>query len=127
MELGTIGIWRRHQVGLEGVAEIEAAGFGTLWLGSSPSLEQVRPFLERSSAITVATGILNVWMHTPEETAAEHARLTAAHGKRFLCGLGISHRPLIDRVNPGRHLRQADRDHVELPGRARCRFAAAGS
>jgi len=56
--------------------------------------------LRATSRATIATGILNVWMHTPEETAAEHARLTAAHGDRFLCGLGISHRPLIDRVNP---------------------------
>ena len=59
-------------------------------------------------------------MHTPEETAAEHARLTAAHGDRFLCGFGISHRPLIDR-STRRHVCQADRDHVELPRRTRCR------
>jgi len=31
-----------------------------------------------------------------------HARLVAAHGPRFVCGIGISHRPLIDRLNkPG--------------------------
>jgi probable F420-dependent oxidoreductase len=41
-------------------------------------------------------------MHSPEETAAQHAALSAAHGPRFLCGLGISHRPLIDHLNsPG--------------------------
>src|SRR5918994_178590 len=51
-----------------------------------------------TTAATIATGILNVWMHTPDETAAEHARLTAEHGRRFLCGIGISHQPLIDHV-----------------------------
>ena len=35
-------------------------------------------------------------MHTPEETAAQHVALTAAHGPRFLCGIGISHRPLVE-------------------------------
>ena len=41
-------------------------------------------------------------MHTPEEAAAEHARLVAEHGPRYLCGLGISHRPFIDHVKePG--------------------------
>jgi len=91
MDLGKIGIWRRHQVGLEGVAEIEAAGFGTLWLGSSPSLEQVRPYLERSSAITVATGILNVWMHDPADVAAGRARLARDFPGRFLLGVGVGH------------------------------------
>ena len=39
---------------------------------------------------------------TPEETAAQHAALTAEHGPRFLCGIGISHRPFIDIVKePG--------------------------
>jgi probable F420-dependent oxidoreductase len=91
MDLGTIGIWRRHQEGLEGVAEIEAAGFGTLWVGGSPSLEQVRPFLERSSAITVATGILNVWMHEPADVAAQRAQLAGDFPGRFLLGIGVGH------------------------------------
>jgi probable F420-dependent oxidoreductase len=37
-------------------------------------------------------------MHTPDETAAEHARLTAEHGRRLVLGLGISHQRLIDQV-----------------------------
>jgi hypothetical protein len=41
-------------------------------------------------------------MHTPEKAASEHARLVAEHGPRFLCGIGISHRPAIDRAaGPG--------------------------
>jgi probable F420-dependent oxidoreductase len=91
MDLGTIGIWRRHQDGLEGVAEIEAAGFGTLWVGGSPSLEQVRPYLERSKAITVATGILNVWMHAPADVAAQRAQLARDFPGRFLLGVGVGH------------------------------------
>jgi len=91
MDLGTTGIWRRHQDGLEGVAEIEAAGFGTLWVGGSPSLEQVRPYLERSKAITVATGILNVWMHAPADVAAQRAQLARAFPGRFLLGIGVGH------------------------------------
>ncbi len=48
-------------------------------------------------------------MHTPEETAAAHAQLTTDHGRRFLCGLGISHRPFIDHVNePGTYQKPID-------------------
>ncbi len=54
---------------------------------------------------TVATGILNLWMHSAEETADAHARLTAAHGDRFLVGIGVSHAALIDAGEPGRYRR----------------------
>jgi probable F420-dependent oxidoreductase len=89
--LGTIGIWRRHQEGLGGVREIEALGFGTLWLGGSPSLADARPFLEQCSSLTVATGILNLWRHAPADVAAGHGRLRDEFGDRFILGVGVGH------------------------------------
>jgi probable F420-dependent oxidoreductase len=91
MPLGKVGIWRLHHQGTETVREIEALGFSALWLGNSPSLAQARPFLERSSALTVATGILNVWQHEPAAVAAEHAELARAFPGRFLLGIGVGH------------------------------------
>jgi probable F420-dependent oxidoreductase len=73
------------------VGEIEALGFGALWLGGSPSLTEARVFLEASTALTVATGILNVWRHEPADVAAGHADLRRDFGERFLLGLGIGH------------------------------------
>jgi probable F420-dependent oxidoreductase len=49
-----------------------------------------------------------VWMHEPAETAARHAGIVAAHPGRFLLGLGVSHRPLVDANNPGRYRRPLD-------------------
>jgi probable F420-dependent oxidoreductase len=89
--LGRIGIWRRHQEGAEGVAELEELGYGTLWLGGSPAAADARPFLEGTRTLTIATGILNVWGHEPVEVAAEHARLNDEFGGRFLLGIGIGH------------------------------------
>jgi probable F420-dependent oxidoreductase len=89
--LGQIGIWLRRTAGTEAAAQIEALGFGALWLGISPSLAQARPFLEQSSTITVATGILNVWQHDPAGVAAQHAELRREFGGRFLLGVGIGH------------------------------------
>jgi probable F420-dependent oxidoreductase len=82
--------------------ELEGLGYTALWIPDVGG-DLFRPLanlLGATSTATIATGILNVWMHTPDETAAQHAALTAAHGPRFLCGIGISHRPLIDHVNP---------------------------
>jgi probable F420-dependent oxidoreductase len=91
MQLGTIGIWRRRQDGTDVVGEIEALGFGALWIGGSPSLEHTRPFLEASSTLPVVTGILNVWQHEPEAVARGHAELTRDFPGRFLLGIGIGH------------------------------------
>ncbi len=84
--------------------ELEGLGYAALWIPDvgGDVFTPLDNLLGATTSATIATGILNVWMHEPDETAAQHARLTAAHGNRFLCGLGISHRPLIDHVNePG--------------------------
>jgi probable F420-dependent oxidoreductase len=91
MTLGRIGIWRRRHDGTGAVAEIEALGFTALWVGGSPSLAEVRPFLEKSSTLTVATGILNVWQHDPADVAAQRAELAREFPGRFLLGIGVGH------------------------------------
>jgi probable F420-dependent oxidoreductase len=90
-DLGRIGIWIPRTAGTDSVPEIEELGYGALWLGISPSLEQARPFLEASSRMTIATGILNVWQHEPADVAAGHAELQRDFGGRFLLGIGIGH------------------------------------
>jgi probable F420-dependent oxidoreductase len=84
--------------------ELEELGYTALWLPDvgGDLFTSVANLLGATSTATIATGILNIWMHTPEETATHHAALTADHGSRFLCGVGISHRPFIDIVkSPG--------------------------
>ena len=92
MDLGQIGIWNSHRKGSPGVvAEIEALGYGALWLGGSPSLEDTRRYLEAGSTLPVIPGILNVWQHDPADVARGHAELRAEFGDRFLLGIGIGH------------------------------------
>ncbi|MFB8088284.1 LLM class F420-dependent oxidoreductase [Streptomyces sp. NPDC055992] len=75
----------------EAVAEIEALGYGTLWLGSSPSPDDAAAIVDATSAITVATGILSIWNHTAEEVAARISAIDAHARGRFVLGLGVSH------------------------------------
>jgi probable F420-dependent oxidoreductase len=85
-------------------AELEGLGYTALWLPDvgGELFASLANILAATSTATIATGILNVWMHEPAETAAQHAALTAEHGPRFLCGIGISHQPFIDIVRePG--------------------------
>ena len=108
--LGPTGIWSAglrygdSAKAAEIAAELEGMGYSTLWIPDvgGDLWTPLANLLGATRTATIATGILNLWMHTPEETAARHAELTAAHGDRFLCGIGISHRPFIDMVNqPG--------------------------
>jgi probable F420-dependent oxidoreductase len=91
MDIGKIGIWKSRRTGTDGVAEIEALGYGALWLGGSPSVEQAREYVEAATTLPVITGILNVWQHEPADVAAAHAQLAADHPNRFWLGIGIGH------------------------------------
>ncbi|HWC36838.1 MAG TPA: LLM class F420-dependent oxidoreductase [Mycobacteriales bacterium] len=91
----------------EMAAELEALGYSALWIPDvgGDLFSSVEILMAATSRVTVATGILNLWMHAAEETAGQHARLTAAYGDRFLVGIGVSHQALIDRKEAGRYQR----------------------
>ena len=91
MELGSIGVWMRRTLDPSVAASAEGLGYGAVWLGGSPSVDQARPFLEATERIVVVTGILNIWQHDPADVAAAHARITADFPGRFLLGIGIGH------------------------------------
>jgi probable F420-dependent oxidoreductase len=94
IELGRVGVWR-HPSGLtaELVAEIEALGYGAIWVGGSPGgdLAVVENLLATTGHIAVATGIVNVWKDDAATVGASYHRITARYPDRFLLGLGIGH------------------------------------
>jgi len=57
--------------------------------------------LGASQALTVASGILNLWMQDPVVSAAEYDRLVNEHGDRLLIGIGVSHAPMINQMLEG--------------------------
>lgn len=97
---GRIGIWSPalHPSEPDGVAavaaavaELDALGYGTIWMGGSPSLDQVVPVVEATRRITVATGILSIWEHQATAVAEQTARIQREAAGRFVLGLGVSH------------------------------------
>lgn len=78
----------------EAVAELEALGYGTLWIGGSPSPDDAAAIVDATRTATVATGILSIWDHTAEEVAARVAAIEASARRRFVLGLGVSHGPM---------------------------------
>jgi probable F420-dependent oxidoreductase len=96
MDMGRIGVWTSYRpFGIERAGEAaklaEQLGYGAWWVGGSPHAPEVRPILEATSALVAATGILNVWINDPAETAAADAELRADFPERFMLGIGIGH------------------------------------
>ena len=95
MRPGTLGVWTTlRQIGDEQAAAAQLAeqlGYGTFWLGGSPRLPSVRPLLEATEQIVVATSIVNIWAYEPAQLAAEHAALVRDFPDRLLVGVGVGH------------------------------------
>jgi len=103
----TVGIWsvglRRCEEPLActAAAELETLGFNAIWIpGSSGGdvFDRSAALLDATSRITVAIGVVNIWMHTVNEVASRADELTVHSGGRFLLGLGASHAPLVERA-----------------------------
>lgn len=112
MDLGRVGIWsaelRYGDAGAarDGAAELESLGYRALWVPGGIGgavFDDCENLLAATTSATVATGILNLWSHSVQETCDGHARVTAAYPDRFLLGIGVSHAPLVDAKEPGRY------------------------
>ena len=94
VELGRYGIWMRAG-GLtpELAREIEALGYGAIWIGGSPpgDLALAESLLDATDHLAVATGIVNMWTTPAAEVAPSYHRIEKAHPGRFLLGVGIGH------------------------------------
>ena len=98
-DLGTIGIWSMElrtgsaeAVG-DAAAELDDLGYLALWipgLDGPGTIAQVEVLLGATRQATIATGVLGLWSQPPAQLAADHHRLTAAHGPRLLTGIGVS-------------------------------------
>jgi probable F420-dependent oxidoreductase len=96
MDFGNFGAWTSYRrIGKENAGEaaraVEEAGLGTLWIGGSPRLEEMRPLLEGSEKLLVGTSIVNIWGYDPADLVAEYAALEADFPGRLCVGIGVGH------------------------------------
>jgi len=111
MTLSGTGVWA-HQLRYgdpdaiaAAATELDGLGYSALWIPDvgGDVLASVELLLGATKRATIATGILNIWMHEPAEVAQRRASWSADWQHRFLMGLDVSHAPLIDHNNPGRY------------------------
>jgi alkanesulfonate monooxygenase SsuD/methylene tetrahydromethanopterin reductase-like flavin-dependent oxidoreductase (luciferase family) len=83
-DLGPFGVFG-NAVSPEEAKDIEALGYGAVWVGASPSvdLEWVEPMLASTTTLQVASGIVNIWTGQPETVAESFHRLEKAYPVAF--------------------------------------------
>jgi probable F420-dependent oxidoreductase len=77
----------------EQAKDIEALGYGAVWVGGSPpaELDWVEPILEKTTTLQVATGIVNIWTADVGPVSESFHRIEKAYPGRFLLGIGVGH------------------------------------
>jgi len=90
--LGKFGSFGRG-VTPEQAKDIEALGYGAVWVGGSPpaELDWVEPILEKTTTLQVATGIVNIWTAEAGPVSESFHRIDKAYPGRFLLGIGVGH------------------------------------
>jgi len=116
--LGGVGVWSRElrynsdrAAVRDAATELEQLGYTSLFIpdaGGDP-LGVADELLAVTASITVATGILNIWMHEPAQVVRDYRALRARRADRFVLGIGNSHATIVDADEPGRYRRPVSR------------------
>jgi probable F420-dependent oxidoreductase len=106
MELGKLGVW----VPMDGMTAAAAAafakrveewGYAALWIPESRgrnALAHSSWLLANTQRLIVATGIANIYARDPMAMANGQRGLNEQSDGRFLLGVGVSHRPMVQGV-----------------------------
>jgi probable F420-dependent oxidoreductase len=103
MELGRIGVWTGldNSSADESVAfahRVEAMGYSALWIpeavGRDP-FSQIGYLAASTSRLIFATGIANIYARDPMLMNSIRKTLSELAPKRFILGLGVSHKHLV--------------------------------
>jgi probable F420-dependent oxidoreductase len=106
MDIGKLGVWYFFEglpapAAAEAAQRIESLGYGALWIpetvGRHP-LVHASWLLANTEKLVVATGIANIYHREPGVSLAGQNALNEQSGGRFLLGLGVSHKPLVEGV-----------------------------
>ena len=106
MELGKLGVW----VSMDSMSAAAAAafakrveewGYPALWIPESRgrnALAHASWLLANTQKLVVATGIANIYARDPMAMANGQRGLNDQSDGRFLLGVGVSHRPMVQGV-----------------------------
>lgn len=111
MELGKLGVWlsmdSMNAAACAAFAKrVEDWGYGALWMPESRgrnALVLSSWLLAHTQKLIVATGIANIYARDPMAMANGQRTLAEQSAGRFLLGVGVSHRPMVEGLRGHRY------------------------
>jgi probable F420-dependent oxidoreductase len=106
--LGRVGVraWQLSDAdspaAVAAAVELERLGFGTVWIRAAGFFARAAELLDATERLVVASSVISIWREPADGVAAAAATLRRRFPGRVLVGIGVSHRPLVDRDAPGR-------------------------
>ena len=106
MKLGKLGVWFffdgiTSTEAAETAKKIESLGYSALWIpetvGKNPMV-LASWLLANTQNLILATGIANIYHREPGVTLAAQNSLAEQSDNRFLLGMGVSHKPIVEGV-----------------------------
>ena len=107
--LGRVGVrsWQLSDADVHdacaAAVELEELGFGAVWIRAKGYFDRAAALLDATTRLVVASSVHDIWNYDAQDLARDQAALAERHPDRVLVGLGVSHRPLIDRDAAGRY------------------------
>ena len=132
---GPVGLWTGALDALapsrvrEVVAELDEEGWGGLWFGEAYGREaftNAAMLLGASSRLPVATGIANIYARDAMAMAGAAKTVASQFPGRFVCGMGVSHAPLVERMRGHEYAGPVSTMRAYLEAMATAPFAAVG-
>jgi len=103
-DCGRIGVWSMElrfgdkALSADVASELDELGYGAIWVPGGmggPLTDDLKHLLDATRTATIASGILNLWMHEPADVAAWFAALPPGQQARTMLGLGVSHSHIV--------------------------------
>lgn len=103
----TVGVWTPSLDGVpaakaqEHAAELESLGYSTLWFGEAYGREAftyASLLLAGTTTLAAATGIASIYARDAVTANAASRTVADAYPGRFVLGLGVSHKPIVEKV-----------------------------
>ena len=106
MRLGRLGVWyptdRLDAQGLRALLRVvEDHGYSALWYPESRGYESLSLagfLLGNSGTLTIGSSIASIYARDAFAARRGMLGLNALYGDRFILGLGVSHRPMVERM-----------------------------
>jgi alkanesulfonate monooxygenase SsuD/methylene tetrahydromethanopterin reductase-like flavin-dependent oxidoreductase (luciferase family) len=94
-----IGVGRSLETALQRVELAERLAYESAYIthiAGRDSVTTLMAYACRSERIRLGTGVMPIYSRTPVATAQSFATLDEFSGGRAVCGLGVSHRPVVE-------------------------------